>query len=1131
MQLPSTEKRRRRKSLSIFRTQLNALATIRDDHMSETNHHTRTMSKQRGKYAIKSRQETPSSPLSKVSTENSFEKPPALQIKSKQKVRPKSIFGSLSSHYSFDEEKELMEATMSDTISADDSPSLTMNEKTVRLLHHGEVQVAGSMFRKKTQYLVLTNTHLLRFKTQARAREVFPDIPDTPGRIPSNHLRVSSTSSGSETHPQTNPQTMIPLQNMVAVYKSDDGRPFVSIELASYDETTNSACTTSILLNDSQDADLWLSCLQAAVTKSRLSGAVPFSQTAIEYVVRYLETESDYLPSHFRMFIITQLTSKSGGRSSADDLHRPVSSMLYLVIGLYKIHLIPLPRHRKPGSSTSLSDFNGISYGIASLSAINFEPGDDTFHLSFRSPLQPCSMLYLASASAQDIALCLRQAADYIRPLWIEQPFCWQVPANLEENLLPALLQDGEDHLAFDRTLIAYCVSYHVDPSNIRYTVDFQCEDAPEFTLLEPNDARRTRYNSFELLAILRALRYNESFHSISFRQVKLDALHNICDRFGAEHFSWSSKSGQKLPLPKLDSTPLLVQELQCLALKNTKLRRVDFSYCITRRPTDFDERDRGSGICEAIFPLCTLQLTNIDWVSLNGIALSYLDLEYLRAAGCRKACHFRGLELSSCSLGEDLLDFALSNIQGQEDTLECLDLSNNPARIHPAVLTSQLKDFVRIRKLNLSRFSFTSTMESTISESLFLRWRLEVLDISGTALNTGTVDSLAAYLMSQQSSKLRALHLENCNMNGEDIATLLRSLVHDRSEPRKLHLYISGNRLEKNHHELVNAISRSSTPTQLTIQALEYSDEKGFKDLLHALASNKTIAYLDISRVSLPYDASEVTCEMLKFMFENNRTLKELNISGEVAHLEAITLGRGICKALRGLIKNQTLEILRIENQALGFPGAEALATVLETNSTLREIYCENNQIGLQAFSILVNAVKVNESLLWLAAMSKDRYWNRGDIEKEIEEVHFRLTSSAASARSSVRRVLSSAVPGRSISLRSREKHSPSRLTERDVEAAMARIDDSWDAQFERLSGYLTRNYDKLHGTSLSDIPAGELLSQPTMMNSLRTVLAGVSLKETSSVDTDNQIPILTANGIGQEEEMELEECPLTMR
>lgn len=87
--------------------------------------------------------------------------------------RPTSIFGSLRSMRSTEEEEQLTSPA---------SKASSIDEERLRepvphggvVLHHGEVQTTGGMFRKRKEYLVLTDTHLLRFKSYSRAAEAFP---------------------------------------------------------------------------------------------------------------------------------------------------------------------------------------------------------------------------------------------------------------------------------------------------------------------------------------------------------------------------------------------------------------------------------------------------------------------------------------------------------------------------------------------------------------------------------------------------------------------------------------------------------------------------------------------------------------------------------------------------------------------------------------------------------------------------------------------------------------------------------------------------------------------------------------------------------------------------------------------
>ena len=83
-----------------------------------------------------------------------------------------SVFGSLRSLRSTDEHDEPPTASSSRAPSVNWGPM----DETLRnrhVLYHGEVQTSNSMFRKKKEYLVLTETHLVRFKSHHKAAETF----------------------------------------------------------------------------------------------------------------------------------------------------------------------------------------------------------------------------------------------------------------------------------------------------------------------------------------------------------------------------------------------------------------------------------------------------------------------------------------------------------------------------------------------------------------------------------------------------------------------------------------------------------------------------------------------------------------------------------------------------------------------------------------------------------------------------------------------------------------------------------------------------------------------------------------------------------------------------------------------
>lgn len=262
-------------------------------------------------------------------------------------------------------------------------------------------------------------------------------------------------------------------------------------------------------------------------------------------------------------------------------------------------------------------------------------------------------------------------------------------------------------------------------------------EDAPQFVLYPPAYSRRRQYTDLELLAVMRALRWNESFSSISFRGISLEALHKVHDIYGSEYEPKLERSGRVINLKEAGEkrNSLLIHELRALALYSGKLRRMDFFECMKRKSRIGEYAGRstmenGCGIVEAIMPLCRRGLTNVDWFDLTGIELVESDLDWLVDAATSKLAHFRGFELARCGLTERFLTLFLNSLVTHENTLESLDLSGNPCRIYTPCLNNMMAYFPFLRKLNLSRLLRASGGDALLTTETLLRWRLEDLDL-----------------------------------------------------------------------------------------------------------------------------------------------------------------------------------------------------------------------------------------------------------------------------------------------------------------------------------------------------------------------------------------------------------------
>lgn len=999
-----------------------------------------------------------------------------------------SMFGSFRSLHSLGEdEKALVKSDSKSSSFHDetDSPSRGMFGNNVK--RSAELQVTGtSIFKKRTQYMVLSESHLIRFKSQAKATEMFPIIPH--GGKSSLPRTMSSISS--YTDMQTSAYMDItqgmPLEEIIAVYRIEDGRPYFTIEVSSLDVTGRRPSSLQLCLSTPKEVEAWSTAIRENAMNVRSQSANNFPQKTLEYLARTLDNDRDYDPLHFRVFKVVQRFSvRPAGRTQNDDLSKHNSSVCYLVIGVNKVHLIPISRGSTSSSSIAPTDLRtSLSFGITNITSIIVQDRDDAFELYYRTPLRQPYVASLASHEASQIALWLRYASEYIRPEWSVQPFAFRVPAGVEDQMDPPTFP-AEDNGCFDRTLIAFCSAFEVASSRIYYSVDFDCEDAPCFRLLPSTGFD---YSTMELLAVFRALRYNETFASISFANIDLGPLRNIYDPFADPEDALCTRSGMLLDIPDHASLSLLHQELRALALKSRKLRRFDFTNSLKLAA------GKSSGIPEALTPLCKKSWTNVDWITLTGIRLSDHDVDFLVDAASERQCHLRALEIGECGLSVHDVDVLLSTLGVHDNTMEVLDISNTQGRFSPELFQRAIGAFSRIRRLNLTRVQKTAGPEPLIAPEILLSWRLEVLHLNGTALNEQSVDAISGYLASPKSDLLRELHVNQCNLTGKDLAIFFQSMTRQAGVARNMHVSASENRLGSGISLLCKCIANDFGPASMTMRMIDFEKEYQFRELVSALAQNTTIKSLDVSQASLPYDASMETCESLKDMFALNCTLEELDISGDVGHLDATRFGIGLNVALTGLERNKALKMLRIEHQNLGLQGANTLAGVIEKNRALLEIHCEHNDINLQSFTVLVNALKKNTTLLFIPEHATDRARSLEKVKEEFDELE--KQDEPKSPQNGMLKKSFHAVTTRHRRHSSTMSNTSTKsFTQQDVQDTIRTLDERWTSQIDRLQQYLSRNYQLASGVTWDELDIkAEGHVRPTTADSLSRLLSQVN-------------------------------------
>lgn len=542
----------------------------------------------------------------------------------------------------------------------------------------------------------------------------------------------------------------IPLNHIVAVHLPDESRPQSSLEVAHLESDSSQGSFFTVALPDVDSRDIWLQAIREAANQVRLVDPEPVTQSLAEYAARVVEREEDYSLSRFKIFKVVKCTSLRGGRMSADDSVKTAPFVCLLVIGVHKVHLIQLPKSALRSSTPTLADLGeGYSHGILNVTLISVASRDDKFSLAFRSPFQKVLSYQLSSLAATEIALSLRLRDKALRPEWTNSPFLYNGPSPFEDDAQDAS-EDRTEFSGWSMTLTAFCVAYGVDPSIVMYSVEYEVEDPPRFIMFPPARVRRATYTPIELLAIMRSLRYNESFGTLDFSNISLDVLNEAYDTHGEEYICEFQKTGAPIGITfeEQAQSSLLVSEIRALAATNRRLRRLDFSASVNSQlsdPTPQAKLPQGSGIFEALYAVCSKQSTNVDWFCVNGIPLQEQDLEYLISLLAQRACHVRGLELGGCSLIDHSVQLILDTLKTQSSTLETLVLSGNNNRIMPTPLSRSLESFEFIRKIDLSYSAVSAGEEPLLAFETLKRWRLEDLRLAGTALNHESVQAICA--------------------------------------------------------------------------------------------------------------------------------------------------------------------------------------------------------------------------------------------------------------------------------------------------------------------------------------------------------------------------------------------------
>ncbi|AEO68952.1 uncharacterized protein THITE_2030403, partial [Thermothielavioides terrestris NRRL 8126] len=836
----------------------------------------------------------------------------------------------------------------------------------------GPLEPDTVLLKTKTAYLVVTRDYLVKMKSRADALALFPALA-TEGESPAT---ISPH--------QPEPLVVIPISAIVSVLPAESTRPSFGFEVWWRSPLcTPLFCRSDFFFGTLADRNAHMQHIIRAMRASHHDGGGAAGHPQdIEVLLSRIHDEAEEPNPHRRKPDIFPVVPRGSTRkqymAKLEDATKKLqeSPAFYLVIGTYLCHLVEVARS-KGGEPVC----RHRSYGLVTLERFNAEwtVHEERFNITFRDPFKPPVTLELASRYYRQIVRAFGMADRFLKPAW---PQLWQtmeifLVSGLNE---PQYLVPKEDFGCFKRTLDAYLAAYRCEA--VDWEINWKTRFAPEFRLLP---SKRGKYAPLQILAVLRALRYNDYFNSLSFRDVDLSVLHGLEDNNtpGNGNVAYLNRACVALgpgEIEMLKARPLLHQEFHALAFCAQTIRQIDFRNCCKSLPSPPSRLSSQHGTrppsLQFLAPILNLLksgITKCNWLILSGNVLPQADIDDL--AETIKMGVIEGLDVSNCGLDDaNLRDMILLPLSERRLRLHALSISGNPGRLPAHVLPGLLQCLPEIRELHLtdSIRAESSFVGSVLPfATLELMERLVEVDISGYKIGDATFKDIERFLHYRscrlahaQPLRFRKLVLNNCGITGTQAARLFHAI----GENYGLHLCLSGNPIEDGISDLAAAIRQSHGPAGLHLELIEFREEANYLSLIRALTETRHLSFLSLAGTAPsppPHGAcSDELVATLHDLFARNASIRYLDLSGFSGRLDDGQLARGFGRALAGLAGNTTLTHLRVRSQRL-HGDAGALGRALAANAALLALDCRDNGLNLTSLRFLAASLRQNRSLL----------------------------------------------------------------------------------------------------------------------------------------------------------------------
>ena len=365
----------------------------------------------------------------------------------------------------------------------------------------------------------------------------------------------------------------------------------------------------------------------------------------------------------------------------------------------------------------------------------------------------------------------------------------------------------------------------------------------------------------------------------------------------------------------------------------------------------------------EAVRPLKYI-ITNNPGLKELYLGDNQLQLEVTELANTINNISLKVLDLQNNNIPEEAADELSAAIRANT-SLEKLWLGGNHLGSSTVMIVDALKEISTIKELNLNdNRCRNEKLALTMTSVLAKNKHIERLSLRDNSLNDDGVINIAQSLC--KHSALKVLNLQKNNIT-EEAAEALASIISSNNLEA---LYLGNNQLKLNAIKLSTAFKNKSS-----LKLLDLANNKIPEQVADELSA-AIIANNSLEKLWLGCNHLGSSTVMIANALKEISTLKELNlndnknVSEQLAPaitsiivrntlIERLSLSNnnlnddGVMKIAQSLCKHSKLKSFNLRCNNITEKSAEALASIISSNTGLEELYLGNNLLQLGVIKI----------------------------------------------------------------------------------------------------------------------------------------------------------------------------------